>query len=189
MSTFVKTLEKTGLSLKAQTFAALAAIVAAVAVPQIFHVIGAVAGSGTALGETFLPMHLPIILVGLLAGPYAGLVAGALGPLASFAMSGMPGVVMLPFMMLELAVYGLSAGMLRNVKSLPTVGKVLIAQIAGRVLRAAAILLAVYALGNEAIRIATIWSSIVVGLPGLILQWTLLPLIVFWVENRKKNEM
>lgn len=50
------------------------------------------------LAKPFLPMHLPIILVGLLAGPYAGAIAGLLGPLASFALSGMPGIAMLPFM-------------------------------------------------------------------------------------------
>ena len=88
-------------------------------------------------------MHLPIILVGLLAGPYAGLVSGALGPLCSFALSDMPGLVMLPFMMIELAVY---------------------------------------AFGNESIRIASIWNSVVTGLPGLLLQRSLLPLIVFWVS-------
>lgn len=144
-------------------------------------------GGNEAFGETFLPMHLPIILVGLLAGPYAGLVSGALGPLCSFALSDMPGLVMLPFMMIELAVYGLSAGLLRNVK-FPSVGKVVTAQLAGRIVRAAAILLAVYAFGNESIRIASIWNSVVTGLPGLLLQWSLLPLIVFWVENRKSHE-
>ena len=107
MSTAIlKSSTKSGLSVKAQTLATIAAIVGAVAVPQIFHVLGRVSGLGTALGETFLPMHLPIILVGLLAGPYAGAIAGLLGPLASFALAGMPGIVMLPFMMIELCEIG-----------------------------------------------------------------------------------
>ena len=55
-------------SVKVQALATLAAIVGAVAIPQIFHVVGAISGLGTGLGEAFLPMHLPIILVGLLAG-------------------------------------------------------------------------------------------------------------------------
>ena len=131
MSTAIKTAERPRLSVKVQTIATLAAIVGAVAVPQVFHLLGAASGLGTSLGEAFLPMHLPIILVGLLAGPYAGAIAGLLGPLASFALSGMPGIVMLPFMMIELCGYGLSAGLLRNTK-LPTFGKVVIAQIAGR---------------------------------------------------------
>ncbi len=185
--TKTKALEKPSLSIKTQTLATIAAIVGAVAVPQIFHALGAVSGLGTALGETFLPMHLPIILVGLLAGPYAGAISGLLGPLMSFALSGMPGMVMLPFMMIELCTYGLFAGLLRNNK-MPTIGKVLIVQISGRVIRAVAMLLAVYAFGNESIRIATIWMSIATGIFGLVLQWTFLPLIVYRVENMKKNE-
>lgn len=98
---------------------------------------------GTSLGETFLP----IIPVGLLAGQYAGAISGLLGPLCSFALSGMPSAVMLPFMMVELCVYGLTAGILRNVK-LPTIVKVVIAQIAGRAVRAGAILLEVNVFGS-----------------------------------------
>ena len=126
-------------SVKVQALATLAAIVGAVAIPQIFHVVGAISGMGTGLGEAFLPMHLPIILVGLLAGPYAGAIAGAFGPLVSFALSGMPGLAMLPFMVIELAAYGLIAGLLRTA-NMPTIAKVLLVQVGGRVVRAAAIL-------------------------------------------------
>ena len=64
MSTTVmmRTAAKPRLSVKVQTFAALAAVAGAVAVPQLFHVLGAVSGLGTSLGEIFLPMHLPIML-------------------------------------------------------------------------------------------------------------------------------
>ena len=182
-----RTKNRPHLSVKTQVLAAMAAIVGAVAIPQLFHMIGAASGLGTALGETFLPMHLPIILVGLLAGPYAGAIAGLLGPLASFALSGMPGTMMLPFMMIELCVYGLASGLLRNAK-LPTIAKVFIAQVAGRAVRGSAIMIAVYALGNEMINVAIIWKSISVGLFGLVLQWALLPLIVYRVENLKKDE-
>ena len=47
------------LSLTTKAAATLLAIAAAVALPQLFHVIGAVSGQGTALGVAFLPMHLP----------------------------------------------------------------------------------------------------------------------------------
>lgn len=184
MSTFIKTIEKPRLSVKAQTLASIIAIVATVALPQLFHFIGAVSGMGTSLGETFLPMHLPIILVGLLAGPYAGAISGLLGPLFSFALSGMPGAAMLPFIMIELCTYGLSAGLLRSVK-LPTIAKAVAVQIIGRTVRAAAILLSVYAFGNESISVAVIWTSITAGLFGLCLQWALIPLIIYRVENLK----
>ena len=92
---------------------------------------------------------------------------------------------MLPFMMIELCIYGLTAGLLRNVK-LPTIVKVVIAQIAGRAVRAGAILLGVNVFGSQ-VNVSTIWTSIATGLFGLALQWALLPLIVYRVENLKKN--
>lgn len=183
----VKKIEKPRLSVKVQTLASIAAIVGAVVIPQVFHLLGAFSGMGTALGEAFLPMHLPIILVGLLAGPYAGAISGLLGPLASFALSGMPGPAMLPFMMIELFAYGLVSGLLRNVK-LPTILKVLIVQASGRMVRAAAILIAVYAFGNENISVALILTSIITGAFGLALQWALIPLAVYRIENIIKHE-
>lgn len=187
MSAMTKTMERPRLSVKTQTLAAAGAVVGAVALPQIFHLMGAVTGLGTALGEIFLPMHLPIILVGLLAGPYAGAISGFLAPLFSFLLSGMPGRMMLPFMMIELCAYGLCAGLLRSA-NMPTLAKVLLTQVAGRAVRAVAILFAFYALGNTAIAPAVIWTSIPTGLFGLALQWTLLPLLVYWVENRGAQE-
>ena len=188
MSTsIIKVIQKPRLSVKAQTLATIFAIVGAVAVPQLFHVLGAVSGHGTAIGETFLPMQLPIILVGLLAGPYAGAISGLFGPLLSYTLSGMPGITMLPFMMIELCAYGLFAGLLRN-KRMPIIGKVLIVQISGRVIRSVAVLLAVYAFGNESIRVASIWLSIGTGIFGIVLQWAFLPLIVYRVENMRKYE-
>lgn len=169
-------------SIKNQTLAAMAAIVAAVALPQLFHGIGAITGAGTALGEVFLPMHLPVILVGLLAGPLAGGLAGFMGPMVSFLLSGMPGMAMLPFIMIELTVYGLAAGFLRTVK-LPTIAKVLAVQVVGRGVRAVAILTAVQLLGNTKIAVAVIWTSIVTGLIGIVLQLVLIPFVVRWVEN------
>ena len=172
---------KQKLSVKAQTIGAIIAIISAVAVPQILHVIGAASGFGTALGEIFLPMHLPIILAGLLAGPYAAGIAGLLGPLVSYLLTGMPGSVMLPFMMIELAVYGISAGMLRNVK-IPNIAKVLIAQILGRAVRGGAILIAFYAFGS-AIKPAVILSSISAGLIGIVLQLIIIPLAVYRLRS------
>lgn len=180
------TMQKPKLSVKVQALAALTAIVSAVALPQLFHAMGAISGLGTALGETFLPMHLPVMLVGLLAGPYAGAIAGFLSPLISFALSGMPSAVMLPFMMIELLVYGLSAGLLRKVQ-LPTLAKVLTIQIAGRAIRAGAILLSVYAFGNQAVNVAVIWKSIPAGIFGIVLQLVLIPLIVYRVESLHRH--
>ena len=176
-------LEYRRLSVKAQAMAAAVAVVAAVALPQIIHVVGAALGVGSGLGEMLLPMHLPVLLVGFLAGPWAGLTAGFLAPLVSFGLTGMPGQAMLPFIVIELCVYGLTAGFLSG-KAIPVLGKVIVAQCAGRLVRAGAILLAVPVLGISAVPVSIIWTSITAGICGLILQWLLIPVILSWVEKQ-----
>lgn len=168
-------IRKTGIKVKSITTAL--AVVAAVALPQLFHAVGVLSGTGASLGSAFLPMHIPVLLAGLLAGPIAGVVAGALSPLVSFAVSGMPAVGMLPGMTVELIGYGLAAGLLYRVK-MPVIGKLLIAQVAGRLLRAAFILFSVYALGNSSLMVSSIWTGIAASLPGILLQWAFIPLLL-----------
>ncbi len=174
-------ISKHRLSLKVQTCGAILAMISAVALPQLLHLVGASTGLGTSLGETLLPMHLPIMLAGFLAGPYAAGIAGLLSPLLSFLLTGMPTPAMLPFMMLELAVYGICSGLLRTSK-LPAVLRVLLVQLAGRGVRAAAILIGFYALGT-AIPPAVILTSVQVGLVGIALQLLLIPLLLFWLKE------
>ena len=176
------------LSLKAKTMATIVALVAAVALPQFLHTIGLITGKGSALGEILLPMHLPILLVGLFAGPYAGFIAGVLAPIISYLLTGMPAMAMLPFITIEVAVYGFSAGLFRNVK-MPTFGKVLLAQILGRAVRAVAILAAVYVLGNTIIKPAIILTSIKTGFAGIVLQWILIVVVVYLVQKASEKEV
>lgn len=174
MTTLIKTQK---LSVKKQTAGAVIAIVFAAALPQIFHVLGTAAGIGNALGNILLPMHLPVILAGFLAGPFAAGAAGFISPLLSYGLSGMPAATMLPFMMIELAVYGICAGILRNVH-IPDTLKVLIVQIAGRAIRAGAILVGFYGLGS-AVRPEIIITSVKAGLIGIALQLVIIPLVIY----------
>lgn len=91
-------------------------ITLSVAIPQLFHVIGIVSGTGSIPGSAFLPMHLGVFFTALLAGPAVGAVTGAVSPLLSFALTGMPSAALLPFMMIELTVYGVVCGLLKNKK-------------------------------------------------------------------------
>ena len=175
------------LSLKAQIWATIFAVISAVVIPQLFHIMGAISGIGTSLGEIFLPMHLSIIFVGLLAGPLVGAISGFLAPLVSYALTGMPTLYMLPFMIVELFGYGLCAGYLKNVK-FSNVGKVFLVQIAGRVMRSVAILLAIYVFGNDKIGVASIWMSIPKGIAGIVLQLVLIPLLLYRVKDFSKND-
>ena len=170
------------LSLGTKTAATLLAIVAAVVLPQLFHVIGAVSGQGTMLGVAFLPMHLPIIFVRPDCRSCRRRHRRSAAPLASFLLSGMPMLAMLPLMMVELCAYGLVAGLLREVK-LPSLAKVVIAQLAGRVVLTAATAIAVFAFGSSKAVAATWTSDLAAGLPGLALQWALIPLAAYWTES------
>ncbi|MCR5289349.1 MAG: ECF transporter S component [Treponema sp.] len=178
--------ERKPVSAQLQSIATILAIVAAVVVPQVFHQIGVISGAGKAPGVAFSPMHLPIIIVGLLAGPYAGAIAGLGGPVAAFALSGMPTAAQLPFMMVELLGYGLTAGLLRQ-ERLPLLLKVVVAQVMGRVLRMVAVFVAFYILGDTHQQLFRVWTSIPASLPGIVLQWTCIPLFVYWIENQKRS--
>ncbi|MCL2077970.1 MAG: ECF transporter S component [Oscillospiraceae bacterium] len=172
-------------TIKTKTLITLAAIVSAVALPQLFHIAGAVSGiGGGATGAAFLPMQIPVILAGLLAGPVAGLLAGFLSPLVSFGISGMPVAAMLPFIILELAAYGLVAGLLGKTNS-PVIFKLLLVQIVGRLVRISAVFIAVYLLGNQLGSVDSLWGFIIAGVPGILFQWALIPLILYRVKDNK----
>ena len=64
-----------------------------------FHALGS--------GTVFLPMHVPVLLCGLVCTWPYGVVCGLLGPLLSSVLTGMPAAAVPPSMMAELAVYGL----------------------------------------------------------------------------------
>lgn len=169
--------------IKQKTAATLTAIVAAVILPQLIHLAGIMSGTGKALGEIFLPMHLPIMLVGFLAGPSVGAIAGVLSPLVSFALTGMPSALALPFMCIELMSYGLFAGLLSKIK-MPSIVKVIAVMFAGRAVRILAMLASIYILGNTKLSVISFITGITTGIIGMILQLTLIPLALRYVEKR-----
>lgn len=163
------------------------AILASILLPQLFHAAGVLSGIGSAAGTAFLPMHIPVLLAGFLGGPLVGIVAGALSPLISFCISGMPALPMLPFMMIELGIYGLTAGLLTKTK-LPLFIQLLLTQIAGRVARIIAGLAAIYLFDNPALTIASAcWTFITAGAFGILLQWALIPLLTKYLKGIQEH--
>ena len=172
-------------SLSVQTIATIGAVVGVVVIPTLFHFIGFVIGVGSLLGRIFLPMYLPIILVGLVAGPIAGVVAGIIGPIVSFLISGMPAIAGLPAMTIELAFFGLVSGLLRGVKA-SLAKKIALIQVSGLIVLFAVELLSEIILGtgvNMSTVLATVGSTLIMGLPGLILQWALVPFVLSWAKR------
>lgn len=144
-----------------------------VVLPIAFHVI-------PNAGSVFLPMHIPVLLCGLVCGWPFGLMCGVLGPLASSILTGMPPAAVLPSMIVECGVYGCVAGlMMEYVRtgrlsidlyiSLPT------AMIMGRILSGIAKAL-IFAPGTSLAAWAT--ASFVTALPGILIQLIFLPALV-----------
>ena len=152
-----------------------------VVLPQAFHAI-------PNAGAVYLPMHIPVLLCGLLTGWPYGLLCGLAGPLLSSLITGMPPAAILPSMMVECAVYGFISGLLmqriRSGKlSLDLYISLLSAMLSGRILSGAVKAL-LFARGS--ITLAS-WAagSFVTGLPGIVIQLLLLPAIVLALSKAR----
>lgn len=131
-------------------------------------------------GSIFLPMHIPVLICGMLCGWPYGLVCGLMGPLLSSAITSMPPAAMLPAMMVECGTYGMVSGlMLKVVRTGKTYGDLYIAlvtaMIAGRVLSGIAKAL-IFMPGIS--MTAWVTASFVTALPGIAIQLVFLPGVV-----------
>ena len=146
-----------------------------VVLPQAFH---AIPGAGS----IYLPMHIPVLLCGLICGWKFGLLCGIAGPALSTLFTGMPPVPVLPAMMVELAVYGLVSGLMMQIIRTKKVyvdlyASLLIAMMSGRIV-AGIVRALIFSRGN--ISMAT-WATsyFITSLPGIIIQIVLIPSIVY----------
>ena len=130
-------------------------------------------------GNMFLPMHLSPLLAGFLVGPLYGLIIGAVLPPLNFAISGMPPMPTMAFMIFELAAFGLITGLMY--KKFRVIISLITAMLAGRVLYALAFALLIEFQNPLLI----IGGGIVTGLPGIVIQLALIPLIVKVLERRE----
>ncbi|WP_283674409.1 ECF transporter S component [Butyricicoccus sp. Marseille-Q5471] len=144
--------------------------------PQIFHMVG-----GKAVGSVFSPMHLPVLVSGLLLGPALGAAVGFLTPLLSALATGMPPMAILPFMLCELTAYGAVSGVLA--RKFPLYPSLIGAQVAGRVVYAAALFVGGTVFGMQCAAPASVLTSIVTGLPGIVLQLALAPAVVLLLHK------
>ena len=137
-------------------------------------------------GATYLPMHFFIFVAALTCGWQSGVIVGLLTPFASYLVSGMPALTVLPQIAVEVTVYGLLAGLLRQKFNLRIFWSLLGAMVGGRLalLVAVAIVQAitgnVYSpLGPTATTFSAVWNTVAQSWPGMLIQLTLIPL-AFW---------
>ena len=138
-------------------------------------------------GSIFLPMHIPVLLCGLVCGWGYGGLCGLVGPLLSSLLTGMPPAAILPGMMVECCVYGLVTGlMMRYVRTGKTTFDLYLSLIAamllGRVLSGIAKAL-IFTPGMSLAAWAA--ASFVTAIPGIIIQLVLIPLLVLALTKAK----
>jgi len=129
-------------------------------------------------GRIFSPMHIPVFLAGIFAGPISGIIVGVLSPVISFFLTGLPPAYAVPLMAMELPVYGLSIGLLYQVRKLPLILSLIICMILGRIGFALGLLI-LGAFVNLPYGFSTFLKiSFITGLPGIALQIILIPSLV-----------
>lgn len=125
-------------------------------------------------GQIFLPMHFFILTAGLLFGWRTGLATGVFSVLMSYFLTQMPQLSLLPQVTLELAVYGLVIGLLRE-KNVNIFISLFAAMIFGRLARVLSI--AIFTPQ------ANVFEFIKIGLPGIILQILLIPIVIYLIQK------
>ena len=158
-------------------------IAVGITLPMAFHTI-------QGAGRIFLPMHIPILLCGLLLGWKYGLAVGILTPLLSHFFTGMPPGPMLPGMLFELTAYGAAAGLLTQiVRTKNTCANIYIALIGamliGRILMGILNAL-IFSVGEYSVQV-WLTASFAAALPGIAIQVVLIPIIVLALNKALKN--
>lgn len=138
-------------------------------------------------GSIFLPMHIPVLLCGLVCGWGYGGLCGLVGPLLSSLLTGMPPAAILPGMMVECCVYGLVTGlMMRYVRTGKTTLDLYLSLVAamllGRVLSGIAKAL-IFTPGMSLAAWAA--AGFVTAIPGIVIQLVLIPLVVLALTKAK----
>ncbi len=144
------------------------------------------------IGAMLLPMHIPVLLCGMILGGPWGLAVGVLCPLLRSALFGMP--VMYPgavSMAFELAAYGWFSGLfykrLRAKGAAGMFAALLAAMVLGRAVWGVArwVMMAFGTQFSMAVFIAAGFTS---ALPGILLQLILIPLILTALKKGKLAE-
>lgn len=156
-----------------------ACIALCVVLPMIFHSI-------PNAGNIWLPMHIPVLLCGMICDWKFGLFCGIMGPIISSILTQMPPAAYLPAMMLELAVYGMFSGLVSSKvhtgKQIPDLlFSLLISMILGRIVYGVVNAL-LFRAGNYSFQ-AWITSSFITALPGILLQFILIPSVIITLQK------
>lgn len=131
-------------------------------------------------GQIFLPMHFFVLTAGLVFGKKTGFFVGAISPIVSYSLSGMPLLNLVPLMTVEIAAYGFFAGYFRE-KGLDSFKSIILAMILGRLILFLGAWLILSA--NPAVYL---FQALKLGVVGIALQLALIPFITNRINNYLK---
>lgn len=156
-------------------------IAMAILLPQAFHL------AGNLSGQTFLPMHIPVLLGGFVLGPFFGMLVGLISPIISALLTGMPSMARLPFMILELAAYGFFCGLFYETfrlrrRRFGVYFSLIGAMVIGRLVYGGAQALALYFFDVPGGFLAMI-AAVSNGAIGIVIQLVFIPAIVYALER------
>jgi len=126
------------------------------------------------LGRMFLPLHLVAMLAGAVSGAFVGGIVGGLLPVLSFLTMGMPPFPMFLFMIPEVFVYGFILGVMEK-KNIFL--RLAVAVLLGRLGYSVSYYALGALIGIKLQPLTSILLSFTTGIPGIVLQFVLVPLV------------
>lgn len=143
------------------------------------------------IGSALSPMHIPVLMCGLLCGWPYGLVIGFIAPLLRFLVFGMPPLMPTGLaMMFELAAYGAISGLLLKLlpRRLPFLYVSLVgAMLVGRIIWGIARFILGLAVGPAFTFSAFLSGAFISAVPGIICHILLIPPVVIGVRRALRD--
>lgn len=146
-----------------------------IAIPRIFHVL-----LGSSAGVTFLPMHLMVLISALVFGMTSSCIVAGSSVIFSYLLTGMPALARMPYMLIELVIYGILLGLFN--KKVNSYISLIATMILGRILYAGVLFASVNLFGLNGYGIS-VMQSVKSGIPGIVLQLALVPVLAMVVKK------
>ena len=149
-----------------------------IAIPRIFHLL-----VGSSAGVKYLPMHLMVLISALTFGMISASIVAGSSVIFSYLLTGMPAIQRMPYMLIELVIYGLLLGLLN--KKYNFYVSLIATIIIGRILYAGVLYVSVNLLGFNGYGISVI-QSFISGIPGIIIQLIFVPILSMFTKKGLK---
>ncbi|WP_313162871.1 ECF transporter S component [Sedimentibacter sp.] len=149
--------------------------------PMVFHMF-------SLTGPIALPMHIPVLIGGFLLSPQLALLLGAMTPIISGLLTGMP--VMFPMsiiMAFELGAYGLVIAIATRKFKLSIIPSLIISMISGRIIAGLTVAALVQLFAVKMNPVMFVKGAIITGIPGIIIQLIFIPSLIYALKAYLKK--